>query len=272
LPEKLKEELDQDDVTKYGDKVQERMKQLKKAWHDERREKEVAARERAEAVRFAEQKHKENQELRNRIASGEKIFITETTAAAKVGLEAARAKLKSAYEAGDASQIVEAQEALSDAKRKEWEAAGFKESLQERESVVQTKQQVEPSPAQQAQPDKKAEAWKSKNGWFGTDPEMTATALGLHEKLVREGVAPSSDTYFETIDKTMRKRFPENFESEEAEPKHKTAPTVVAPASRTTGPRQVRLTTTQVAIAKKLGLSPEQYARAAMKLEDQANG
>ena len=129
------------------------------------------------------------------------------------------------------------------------------------------------------QVDPKAEAWREKNTWFGVDEEMTALALGLHEKLVRSGVDPNTDEYYRRVDETMRKRFPEAFDDaeEDEQPQTKQAQkpartnkpaTVVAPVTRGTAPRQVRLTPTQVAIAKKLGLSNEQYARELMKLEN----
>ena len=122
-------------------------------------------------------------------------------------------------------------------------------------------------------PDRKALAWQEKNEWFGTDEEMTSLALGLHEKLVRNGVSPASDEYYESIDTTIRKRFPEYFGDDtldEEKPAQRTKPTtVVAPASRSTAPKKVHLTKTQLALAKKFGLTPEQYAREAIKLEKQ---
>jgi hypothetical protein len=118
--------------------------------------------------------------------------------------------------------------------------------------------------------DSRAETWKERNSWFGQDDEMTSLALGIHEKLVKEhGMAyATTDEYYRRIDETMRKRFPENFESieEDEKPVAKTKPsTVVAPASRSTSSKKVRLTTSQQAIAKKLGLTNEQYARELIK-------
>ena len=118
-------------------------------------------------------------------------------------------------------------------------------------------------------------AWQEKNEWFGKDEEMTSLALGLHEKLVRSGISPTSDEYYRRIDSTMQKRFPEYFGDatlDEDQPAQRTKPsTVVAPATRSTAPKKVRLTKTQVALAKKFGLTPEQYARETLKLEN-ANG
>jgi hypothetical protein len=147
----------------------------------------------------------------------------------------------------------------------------FKNTLQEPENPVYIQQNEQPS----FKPDSKAMAWQEKNDWFGKDEEMTSLALGLHEKLVRSGISPTSDEYYRRIDSTMQKRFPENFGDatlDEDQPAQRTKPsTVVAPATRSTAPKKVRLTKTQVALAKKFGLTPEQYARETLKLEN-ANG
>jgi hypothetical protein len=266
LPDNIKDELDKDDLTEYSEKVQQRMAQLKKSWHDERRAKEAEAREKAEALRVLQHEREQNQQLKQRINTGEKIFIAEVGSAAKQALESARAKMKAAYDAGDSALIVEAQEAMAEAKIKAREIEGFKPSLQDQDTSVQTTQQVQQPPRPAF--DHKAEEWKSKNPWFGDDSEMTASALGLHEKLVRQGVSPSSDEYYRQIDATMRKRFPENFEDAPQPDQVRRAATVVAPASRSTAPRQIRLTTSQVALAKRLGVTPEAYAREYLKLEN----
>jgi len=277
LPKEVVDELENDDLEEYSEKVRKRLSQMKKVWHDERREKERTAREREEALRFAQAQFEENRRLKERLGVGEKAYIHEITKAATNELATAKEKLKSAYEAGDAEQITQAQELLTEAKLRLREYERFKPSLQTQNSGVQPNQQVttpqvQPAPAV----DQKAEAWKQKNTWFGVDEEMTALALGLHEKLVRSGVDPRSDDYYRRVDETMRKRFPESFEDAEEQPqtkqgekpaRAKTA-NVVAPATRSTAPRQVRLTPTQVALAKKLGLSNEQYARELMKLEN----
>jgi len=130
--------------------------------------------------------------------------------------------------------------------------------------------------------DQKAEAWRERNTWFGVDEEMTALALGLHEKLVRSGVDPRSDEYYRRVDERMRKLFPDAFESsddveeeqtqstevEVEKPAPRKKPNVVAPASRSTAPKKVRLTQTQLALARKFGLTPEAYAKELIKLEN----
>ena len=276
LPKEVVDELENDDLEEYSEKVRKRLSQMKKVWHDERREKERTAREREEALRFAQAQFEENRKLKERLGVGEKAYIHEITKSATNELATAKEKLKQAYEAGDAEQITTAQELLTEAKLRLREYEKFKPSLQTQNSGVQPNQQattpqVQPAPAI----DPKAEAWKQKNTWFGVDEEMTALALGLHEKLVRSGVDPRSDDYYRRVDETMKKRYPEAFDDGEEQlqtrqaekPARAKTVNVVAPATRSTAPRQVRLTPTQVALAKKLGLSNEQYARELMKLE-----
>ena len=279
LPKDMVEELEKDDLEEYSDKVKKRLSQMKKVWHDERREKERAYREREEALKFAQLREQEIKQLKQRLGVGEKAFIEEASRAVKNDLANAKDKLKQAYESGDAERIAEAQELLTDAKLRADKVSRLKPSLQNDNEGVQTRQQeATPQVNQAPQSDPKAEAWRERNTWFGADEEMTALALGLHDKLVRSGIDPRSDDYYRQIDKTMRKRFPEAFEDEEVEEEPQTKQekkpartkpaNVVAPVTRSTAPRQVRLSPTQVAIAKKLGLSNEQYARELMKLEN----
>jgi hypothetical protein len=276
LPKDIVDELDKDDLEEYSDKVKKRLSQMKKVWHDERREKERASREREEALRFAQTQSDEVKRLKQRLGDGEKVFISEVTKAATTEVETAKNKLKQAYEAGDSELIANAQEAMTDAKLKLREYERYKPSLQDDNSDVERSQQTAYAPAT-AKPDSKAESWREKNTWFGADEEMTALALGLHEKLVKSGVDPRTDDYYRQVDKTMRRRFPEYFGTDEQtaqntdreeKPASRKNSTVVAPATRSTAPRQIRLTPTQVALAKRFGLSNEQYARELMKLEN----
>lgn len=287
LPKEIVEELDKDDLEEYSDKVKRRMAQMKKVYHDERREKEAAQREKEEAIRFAQAKDEEVRGLKKRLGVGEKLFVQEVSKAANDRLTTAREKLQAAIEAGDSKEIAAAQEALTDAKLSTREASQLRPSLQEDEEGVQQPTQ-EQSTAVPVKADPRAEAWRKDNTWFGSDEEMTSLALGLHQKLVNSGVDPKSDSYYEQIDATMRKRFPENFEEKDPEPDPDPTPTPrqqakpatprksatpVAPATRTTAPRQVTLTPSQVALAKRLGVSNEAYARQLIKLEkEQSNG
>lgn len=270
LPQDIVKELDDDDLEEYSDKVRKRLGQMKKVWHDERRAKEQATREREEALRFAQLRETENKSLKQRLGEGEKMFVAEITKSANAEIIAVKERLKQAYEAGDSEAITDAQEELTDAKLRLKDYQQFKPTLQQSENSVETRtEQVKPQQNQQVA-DPKAELWRQKNTWFGADEEMTALALGLHEKLVRSGLDPRSDDYYSRVDETMRKRFPENFEEEQTTDARKPAPrkaaNVVAPATRSTAPTKVRLTNTQLALAKKFGISPEAYAKEVVKI------
>jgi len=270
LPKNIVEELESDDLEEYSDKVKKRLSQMKKVWHDERREKEKYSREREEAVRYAQRAFEENKQLKQRLGAGERVLANEFTKSATNDVATAREKLKVAYETGDAEKITEAQEALTDAKLHMKDVERFKPSLHEEDNQVQRTQQVQ-QPTVTADP--KAETWRERNQWFGTNKPMTGFALALHDELVESGVDPRSDDYYRRVDSTMKKRFSDYFEGADNtdvddKPAPRRASTVVAPATRSSAPRQVRLTASQVALAKKLGLTPEAYAREVMKLEN----
>lgn len=270
--------LDADELDQYSVEAKDKLIKMKKVWHDERRAKEAADRERQEAIRIATKLAEENKQLKSKLHSGEEEYVGVAKHSAVQELEAAKKEYRDAYDAGDSEKLVEAQEKLTMAKIKVDKLDNYnpiyKKPLQEEENDVQSYQQQSVP-----RPDNKAVDWQQKNEWFGQDEEMTSLALGLHEKLKRSGVPVGSDEYYDTIDKTMRRRFPENFddgqeletEKVRAEEPQKTskpkASTVVAPASRSTSPKKIRLSNTQVALAKKLGLTPEQYARELTKLE-----
>jgi len=273
LPENVKEELEADTLDEYSDRVKNRMAQLKKAWHDERREKEASQRREKEASRVAALSVEENQKLKETLSSGEEDYIKTLQDKYAGDLAVAQREYREAYDAGDSEKLVEAQTKMNEAQYKLGQAQDrkpqfAKETLQTEANALSSEQEtVRPTVPQ---PDAKALAWQERNKWFGQDEEMTSLALGLHEKLVRNGVDPSSDEYYRSIDSTMQKRFPENFGTdtlEEAKPAQRKPSTVVAPATRSTGPKKVRLTKTQLALAKKFKLTPEQYARELIKTE-----
>jgi hypothetical protein len=275
LPKEKVEELENDTLEDYSERVKQRMAQLKKVWHDERRAKESADRERQEAIRFAQQVAEENKKLKTTLESGESTYIETLKNALESELALAKESYRKAYDTGETESIIEAQQKMNDAQfrlsqAKQYEPR-FKSALQDDKNPVYIPQNEQPS----FKPDDKALKWQEKNEWFGSDEEMTSLALGLHEKLVRSGISPTSDEYYRRIDSTMQKRFPEHFGDatlDEETPAQRTKPsTVVAPATRSTAPKKVRLTKTQVALAKKFGLTPEQYARETLKLEN-ANG
>lgn len=271
LPKEMVDELEKDELDNYSDRVKDRMAKLKKVWHDERRAKESASREREEAVRFAQTMIEENKRLKHTLTNGEQEYLEVSKRSAQGDLDAAKREYRDAYDSGDTDKVIEAQQKLTEAQFKVSQVQNYKlqhqSTLQERETSVN----IQPEQTQSPKPDKKALAWQDKNDWFGSDEEMTSLALGLHEKLVKSGVEPSSDEYYKTIDKTMQKRFPEYFEDDtldEDVPAQRTKPsTVVASATRSTAPKKVRLTASQLALAKKFGLTPEQYAKETLKLE-----
>lgn len=273
LPKEIVEELEKDELTDYSERVKERMAQLKKVWHDERREKEAAAREREAAIRFAQAVAEENKRLKGTLQSGEKSYIEVAKEAAEREMALASREYREAYESADTDKLIEAQKRLNAAQLRISQVENYRpqyeNALQPVENTVYNQTQ---QPAV-ARPDEKALNWQSKNDWFGRDEEMTSLALGLHEKLVKSGISPSSDEYYRRIDDTMRKRFPEYVWDDTLDverPAQRTKPsTVVAPVSRSTAPKKVRLTQSQLNFAKKLGLTPEQYAREALKLEKQ---
>ena len=275
LPKEVTERLEKDELDQYEGETKEKFKQLKKVWHDERRAKEAAYREQQEALAIAKRLMEENKALKAKVTSGHEVFATAAKEAADNELALAKRDYKEAYESGDADKIIEAQERMTVAKFKAEQLKFYKsdsEALQNQENDVQLAQEQP-----RYVPDPKAKAWQERNSWFGQDEEMTSLALGLHEKLVKEhGMSyATTNEYYDTIDKTMRRRFPEHFEESEVkedEPQKTNRPkasTVVAPATRSTSPKKIRLSGTQVQLAKKLGLTPEQYARELTKLEAQ---
>ena len=275
LPEDIKQELEDDNLEEYSERVKTRMAQLKKAYHDERREKEASQRREKEAERVAAFSVQENQKLKQTLSSGEEDYIKTLQEKYTSDLTIAQREYKDAYDLGDSDKLMQAQTKMNEAQYKLGQTQDrkpqyTKETLQTSENAVSSEQDtVRPTAPQ---PDARALAWQEKNKWFGQDEEMTSLALGLHEKLVRNGVNPSSDEYYRSIDSTMQKRFPENFGGtdtlEEAKPAQRKPSTVVAPATRSTSPKKVRLTKTQLALAKKFKLTPEQYARELIKTEN----
>jgi hypothetical protein len=259
LPKEMVQDLEEDELEEYSEKVKTRLKQMKKVWHDERREKESALREQQEAINLAQNLVEENKKLKSRLTEGEKSLISTATSAAELEMEMAKRAYKEAYDSGDSDKIVETQEKLNNAGYRLQRLKGYRPPLQASENSVQNQ------PTQAAAPrlDQKTDSWRKQNTWFGQDEEMTATALGLHQKLEKQYGAQyiGTDEYWNTVNKTMQRRFPEYFGDEEPEKPQRTSATVVAPASRSTAPKKIVLKQSQLALAKKLGLTPEQYAR-----------
>jgi hypothetical protein len=254
------EDITDEELEDYSDKVRKRIQHFSKGYHDERRAKEASQRERQELESYAKTLVDENNKLKGSVEKNQTALLEQAKKNSAIEILSAKRAYKSAYEAGDADKLLDAQEKLTNAKIKADKLANFKtEPLQATEVPVQIPQQQS-----RLVVDTKASDWAAENSWFGDDDEMTAYAMGVHSKLVKQGVDTESDEYYESINARMRKTFPEEFEGNEEEPEDRTSKrksNVVAPATRSTAPKKVRLTQTQVAIARKLGVPLELYAK-----------
>ncbi len=255
-----------DEVEKYSEGVQKRIKQLKFEFHEERRRKEEAARLQDEALRYAEQMQEENEQLRKTLEEGEGVLVNQAKGRVTAEIDKAKIAYKTAYESGDPDALIEAQAKLSELQVEKSRYDNYQpkprpapepEPLYEQENIEPPK------------PSEMGMKWAEKNTWFQNDPEMTGYAFGVHEKLIKSGVAPDTEEYYSKIDDAVRRVFPDKFDDgpiiEESAPQRQTG-NVVAPAARSgKKPRKVQLTSTQVSLAKRLGLSNEQYAAQLMK-------
>jgi len=274
LPKEVVDELETaDDSEDYSGNVKNKFKQYKKAWHDERRAKEEAYREQEEALTIAQKILDENKRLKSLLESGEQELITTYKSQAELEVEKAKRSYKEAYDYGNTDAIVEAHEELIKATQKLDKVQNFRPTIQNVDEDVQ----VLPQKQQRvAQLDPKVAEWVAENPWFN-DPEkqlMNDYAVSFHNKLAEKYGEKfvGTDEYFNQINKEIAKRFPEEFEdstptNDEPETQRTKLSTVVAPAKRSTAPKKITLTKTQVALAKKFGLTPEQYARELSKLE-----
>jgi hypothetical protein len=262
-PSEPPEEVTDEELEDYSEKVRKRIQHFSKGYHDERRAKEAALRERDELERFVKSIQDENTKLKGSVNKNQTALIEQAKKTAEIELAQAKNAYKTAYDAGDTDAVIAAQESITNAKIKTDRLNNFKvPSLQEEADEVKSKEG--PKPATPTV-DPRAQDWAKKNTWFGTDDEMTSLALGLHNKLAKQGVDLQSDEYYEAIDTRMRQLFPDKFEEEIAETEEAEKPkkqaNVVAPATRSVAPKKVKLTQTQVAIAKRLGVPIELYAQ-----------
>ena len=254
-------DIDEDELNSYGEKVRRRIQHLQKGYHEEKRKAEQAFKEREEAIKAAQAIVEENKKLKGSLNQGQTALLEQAKKTVASEMEDARRKYKEAYESGDSEALVNAQENLTAVKIKLDRVNNFKPTPLQEDDVEVKIPQVSSNAF-----DAKAEEWRKQNTWFGPDDEMTSFALGLHNKLVKNGVDPTSDEYYEKINSRMRQVFPDAFESEEPaeEPEKevkRTKSNVVAPATRSSAPKKVTLTQTQVNIAKRLGVPLELYAR-----------
>lgn len=254
------EEVTEDELSQYSTKVQKRINEVNRKYHDERRAKEAIARQSAEAVQYAKAVLEENNRLKETLTWGEKALIEQAQQKLVYDTVIAEAQYKRAYEENDSEALVTAQRELY---RVQTEAEQLKNYRPVQQNLQSTQVPAYTAPQQPVERprDEKAETWAAKNSWFGQDREMTNLAYAVHENLVNQGVDPTSDTYYVHIDKRMREVFPDKFKGATRNG------TVVAPASRSTPSKKVTLSSTQVAIAKRLGVSLQDYARQVAKLQ-----
>ena len=269
-PEKSNEQSDvqadepknKEEVEQYSDGVQKRISKLTKKWREAERQKD-------EALTYAERVMAAKKQTDDKMSRYEPLFFKNTEESIKNGLDAAKAKLLAARDAGDITAEVEAQTMISELGYKNARFAETKSQQEEynkkREMQVKTPDiNLARQPMAQGNPDPKAENWASKNSWFGQDNAMTYTAFDLHKKLTdEEGFDPTSDEYYSEIDKRIRLEFPQKFvnNSNTVETTKPVQNVASARRSTKTGRRTVRLTSSQVAIAKKLGVPLEEYAK-----------
>jgi hypothetical protein len=277
------EDPTEDELASYDEKVQSRLKKFTRGYHDERRAKEEALREREAAEKLTKQLWEQNRRLQEQVSLGSRAYIEQSKSSAEMEFENAKKRYKEAYESGDSDAVVEAQAEVAKATLNLDKVQNMR-PLQAEENDVQIPQRStnQPNVSQRDQ------RWMQKNTWFGTDPEMTASALGLHQKLAKENGADfvGSDEYYKRVDATMRRRFPEYYDDtqsdeddtpskkvsepayEDEPPRRATKPAnVVAPASRSTPPNRIRLKASEAAIARRLGVPLEEYAKQVAQLK-----
>jgi hypothetical protein len=274
-----------DDITQYGDKVQKRFKKMTWQTKEAERERDSVAAERDEAYRVAKTLNNQNQQQAQLISTGEARLVQEIKGRAFLAVEQAKNKYKAAYSEGNTEAILAAQEEMINAQADNKVAveygAEYDQRVQnwaarqqhQRQYPQQYQQQQPQAQPQVRKPTQESQSWASENTWFGDDNhrDMTAIAYATHETMIRDqGVKPDSPEYFETLNATMRHRFPEYFVADTGT-EHSQSTTkphaVVAPATRSTGANQrtVKLNASQRSLAKAIGITEEQYAKQLLK-------
>ena len=258
-----KQKDNRQEVEEYSEGVKKRIAKLTKKMRE-------AERQRDEAISYAERTKKERDEFKTQSISLDKNYATEMEGRIASSLAAAQAKLAAARESQDSKAEVEALTAISQLGYEQGKLAELKTAQQMQETATKEKTAVPPQPKRPSAPDPKAEAWAEKNEWFGKDNAMTYTAFDLHRKLTEEeGFDPKSDDYYEEIDKRIRLEFPHKFDTTvEKQTSKPTQNVASATRSSKTGRKSVRLTSSQVAIAKKLGVPLEEYAKQLMNTKE----
>lgn len=279
----VKSDESDDELEGYSEKVKKRINKLRYQQHEERRQREEAERLREEAIRVAQKYADQSKQYHKIIQEGEQYLVHQIRERASMAVDQAKNSYRQAYEEGNTDKILEAQEALinaqSELKSADYQLNEIKHRPKQEPEEFKAPEPEQPQVHQPPEPSAKALKWSQENPWFGQEKDMTALAYGVHEKLIRdEGFDPNSDEYFEAIDRTMRSRFPDYFgegdsgsdepsQDDQSSSTSRSPSVVVAPSSRNNGakPRKVRLSRTQLALAKRLGLTPEQYANQLIK-------
>lgn len=242
----------------------QKVREFAKGYHEERRQKEAALREREEALNLAKAVYEENERLKSTVNVSQTAFIDQAKRNVNSEMADAERLYKKAYEDGDAEALLKAQKELTNAALRAEKVNNFRPTpLQPAPKVVQ------PS---HPQADPKAQSWQRNNDWFGQDEEMTSLALAVHTKLVNSGVDPQSDEYYQRLDSRIRQVFPDKFESEETADTRQRPRSNVASASRSVAPKKITLSASEVNIAKRLGIPLERYAREVAQLRRNNNG
>ena len=260
---------DADDLESYSESVQKRIKKLTFEAREEKRQREAAAREREEAVKYAKTVHEQNLKLQEQLTQGQSAVVEQAKGRVETELNSAKAAYKAAYELGDSEKLLDAQSKMIELQGRLTQLQNYRPAARPAAEAPTPQEAPKAQPQPQVQLNQQQTEWMENNPWYGENSEMTGFALGVHERLVRNGVDPNSKTYYTEIDAAVRKRFADEFsdaaETEVTPPQRKAA-NVVAPTGRSTPtPRRIKLTSTQVAIAKRLGVTPEQYAAQLLK-------
>jgi hypothetical protein len=249
-----KVDVSDDEISQYGENVQKRIKDLKRAYHDERRAKEAREREREEAINYAKQVIEQNKLLQQKLSQGEQVLVASHKDRVTAQLAQVEKEYKEAYEAGDSDKMLEAQKKLSRfvAEQREVETYRpvYQETLQPQNNAVQIPNVV---------PDDRTRRWLQNNQWFEMDPVMRGAAYGIHDSLVAAGYKAGTDAYYQEIDLRIREAFPHKFR--QSKPAN-----VVSPASRSSGAERIRLTKSAIATAKRLNVPLDEYIKSVEKL------
>ena len=250
------ETANEDELDEYSSGVKSRINELTKRFREEERQKQSA-------IEYAENIQKENADLKSRMEALDKNYLEQFESRVSSELETAKRVLKEAHETGDIDKLVEAQEALAELTLQKTTAKSSKEASVVAEREEQPAPQAAPQPAPQQAVDPKAEKWAKENEWFGQDEVMTYAAFGIHRRMVEdEGFDPSSDEYYAEIDNRLRTEFPNKFDSKAKSNGGRKVASAESSASRKkSGRKTVRLTPSQVAIAKRLNVPLEEYAK-----------